>query len=94
MKWYILFLLKAQRDRQSFTPLTVKQIYSASNDQMGSDTFRIDQAEIAIIKIMGRVESVDEHSTNMSYRVNDGTGVLECKEWLEKDRAPTSNRVE
>jgi hypothetical protein len=31
------------------------------------------------------VDSFDIHSTNFSFKVNDGTGIIECKQWLEKD---------
>ena len=44
------------------------------------------------MRIMGNVDSVDEHSTNMSYKVNDGTGVIECKQWMEKDQGRPNHR--
>ena len=34
---------------------------------------------------MGIVESVEEHSTNVNFKINDGTGVVEGKLWNDKD---------
>jgi hypothetical protein len=49
------------------------------------DIFRLDGAELYTVKIMGTIESVEEHSTNVNYRINDGTGAIECKLWNDKD---------
>ena len=49
------------------------------------DNVKIDGCELLVARIMGNVESVEEHSTNLNYRINDGTGVIECKFWIEKD---------
>lgn len=83
---------QAQRDRQSLTPVTVKQIHSALTDS--GDVFRIDNAETFVVKIIGRVESVDQFSTNICYKVHDGTGIIECKHWLDKDQSNRSSHAE
>ncbi len=38
------------------------------------------------MKIMGIVEDMEEHSTNLNYKVHDGTGLLECKHWLDQGK--------
>lgn len=58
-----------------------------------TDTHKIDNHELATVRIMGIVESVEEHATNCNYRINDGTGVMECKYWIEKDSGGRHQRV-
>jgi replication factor A2 len=64
--------------------VTIKQLTNATRDA-STDTYQIDNADLATVRIMGLVETVEEHATNCNYRINDGTGILECKYWIEKD---------
>lgn len=58
-----------------------------------TDTHRIDGAELATVRIMGIVSEVDEHATNCNYTINDGTGTIKCKSWIEKDTGARHQRV-
>ena len=49
------------------------------------DSYKVDGAELANIKIMGMVAAIEEHSTNFNFKVNDGTGVMDCKQWIDRD---------
>lgn len=62
--------------------MSIKQLNTAS---MEDDQNKIDGAELHTVIIMGIVESVEEHSTNVNFRVNDGTGAVEGKLWNDKD---------
>ena len=46
---------------------------------------KVDGVELHTVAIMGIVESVEEHSTNVNFKINDGTGVVEGKLWNDKD---------
>eukprot|EP01041_Mallomonas_annulata_P014745 gene14745-31335_t len=80
---------KTNRDKQSITPLPINQLLRA---HMEDDVFKINEDEIHIARIIGNIESVDPQSTSMSYRIGDGTGVIECKVWVEKDGGATSKQ--
>ena len=41
--------------------------------------------EVFSIRIVGTIQSMETHATNMLYRITDGTGIMECKSFLEKD---------
>ena len=41
---------------------------------------------------MGLIETVEEHATNCNYRINDGTGIIECKYWSDKESTERSQR--
>jgi replication factor A2 len=49
------------------------------------DTFRIDGAELHMVKLLGTVLSLTEHATNFTYQVADSTGIIECKLWIDKE---------
>lgn len=59
----------------------MKQLQGASHDD---DTFRVDGAELNVVKLLGVVDGLTEHETNHTFRLNDGSGVLECKQWIDK----------
>lgn len=73
---------QASRDSQTLFPVSIKQLNTAS---MEDDQNKIDGAELHTVIIMGIVESVEEHSTNVNFRINDGTGAVEGKLWNDKD---------
>lgn len=70
------------------TPLSVKQLLAANQID---DMYQVDGCEISIVKLVGIVEGVQEHSTNVTFRINDGSGIIECKHWIEKESSAYSN---
>eukprot|EP01036_Dinobryon_divergens_P023647 gene23647-32019_t len=73
---------KASRDKNSLIPLSIRQLVTATHED---DSYKVDGAELANIKIMGMVAAIEEHSTNFNFKVNDGTGVMDCKQWIDRD---------
>jgi replication factor A2 len=63
-------------------PVSVHQLLHASNHD---DVYKVDDVELNIIKIIGVLSNPQEHSTNFNFRVNDGSGSIECRLWIEKD---------
>jgi replication factor A2 len=49
------------------------------------EVLRIDDIELNIVKIVGILVNPVEHATNFSFQVNDGSGSIDCKLWIEKD---------
>jgi replication factor A2 len=68
-------------------PLTIKQLLTASHDD---DVFKVDGADLFTVKLIGTIDGLEEHSTNFTFKLSDGTGVIECKQWIEKDAGPQS----
>jgi hypothetical protein len=56
-------------------------------------TFSVNDKELHVVKIVGYVESVEEHTTNLEYRINDGTGVVDCKFWTAKDKSAKASHA-
>ena len=38
-----------------------------------------------MVKLMGTIHNVQEHSTNVVFVLNDGSHSIECKFWLDRD---------
>lgn len=76
-----LFCIQS-RDKQSFIPVSVKQLLTAT---LVDDTYRVDDAELNIVKLVGTLLYPQEHSTNFTFKLNDGSGTIDCQHWIEKD---------
>eukprot|EP01038_Epipyxis_sp_PR26KG_P005531 gene5531-7648_t len=73
---------KKPRDRQTIVPYSVRQILGTNKED---DVFKVDGSELHIVKLIGTISQLVENSTNMVFNLNDGTGTIECKRWLEKE---------
>ncbi|KAI0888989.1 replication protein A, subunit RPA32 [Annulohypoxylon maeteangense] len=74
---------------ESLRPVTVKQIIDAEQ-AFGSDgTFRIDGVDVSQVTFVGMVRQISPQTTNITYRLDDGTGVVEVKQWLDPDKQET-----
>ncbi|KAI8089095.1 uncharacterized protein BX664DRAFT_385639 [Halteromyces radiatus] len=76
---------KKARGEQSLRPVTVKQLQNVQMPQEG--TFFIDDVEISQIRLVGVIRDVNEQSTNVTYRVEDGTGSIEVKKWIDQNES-------
>ena len=66
-------------------PMTVQQVVRASSDpDKGSDSnYKVDGQDIHQLKLVGNILSIEEHSTYAVYKIEDGTGVVDCKLWID-----------
>lgn len=63
-------------------PVTIRQLKNATHDHV-DDAFKVDGAELLQVKIVGSILKVDETSTFTKFDVEDSTGVVEVKLWLD-----------
>ena len=71
--------------------VTVKQLQDAENGDSG-ESIKVDGITPGYVKIVGTVESVDRHATQLVYLVNDTTGVMKVVFYLEKDDGENANK--
>lgn len=83
-----IFHLQNSKDKNNIRPISIKQFLSASFE---NDNFIIDNSELQVAKIVGFVESIEQHSTNLVYKINDGSGTVDCKFWTSKSTSATPN---
>lgn len=65
--------------------MTIKQLLDLEEAYPGAD-FLIDGHPITQVTIVGQVRSVNPQSTNITYRLDDGTGTMDVKKWVDPDK--------
>lgn len=63
------------------TPLTCKQISRA--EQLPTGMINIDGREMHMVTIVGQVVDKDDQSSVIIMRVDDGTGVVDVRKWID-----------
>ncbi|KAH1276315.1 hypothetical protein KXX33_007236 [Aspergillus fumigatus] len=69
-------------------PITVKQALDASQPYPEA-AFQIDGADAASVCFIGQVRNISSQSTNVTYKIDDGTGEIEVKQWIDTQTADT-----
>ncbi|TFY83713.1 hypothetical protein EWM64_g296 [Hericium alpestre] len=67
---------------QSLRPLTIKQLYSATQAHADAD-WTIENTEIGQVTVVAQVVSIQTQTTNSVYWLDDGTGRMEARFWSE-----------
>ena len=57
---------------------------AASAERQG-DQYIVDGREIHTVQLVGTFSGLEEHSTNILFKLNDGTDILECRQWIDKE---------
>ncbi|KAI1302967.1 replication protein A, subunit RPA32 [Xylaria venustula] len=71
---------------ESLRPVTIKQIIDAEPSYAGDASFRIDGLDVKQVTIVGQVRVINQQTTNITYKIDDGTGTIEVKQWLDADK--------
>ncbi|KAL1917759.1 uncharacterized protein VTP21DRAFT_3593 [Calcarisporiella thermophila] len=69
---------------QTLRPVTVHQILNAFQPHADAD-FKIDNVEVMQVKIVGVIRNMMKQSTNISYTVEDGTGSIDVRKWIDNE---------
>lgn len=73
------------RDPQGVVPLTVKQISQASPSSADDkSSFQIDGVDVTNVKLVGMVFDKTEKVTDVSFTLDDGTGRIGCRRWVNE----------
>jgi len=81
-------------DEQTLIPMTIRQINNASPDLGGNGQFIYNGRELHHVKVVAAIRSIDEQSTNITYEIEDGTGVIEARKWISDSGAGPSADAE
>nr|XP_043618141.1 replication protein A 32 kDa subunit A-like [Erigeron canadensis] len=74
----------ANRDTNGIVPLTIKQISEASQSGDDKSNFVLSGADIVNVSVVGMVFNIVERNSYVTFTVDDATGKLECKRWLNE----------
>jgi replication factor A2 len=79
-----LTLLKGTYGKDTLRPCTILQVLSASQAHPDAE-FSLDGCEINQVTIVGQIRNISSQATNITYKLDDGTGTLEVKKWVDAD---------
>lgn len=75
-------------DEQTLVPVTARMILNSAD--MAGDMLLEDGRELHMVKLVGCVRDVSEASTCITYSIEDGSGLVEVKHWLDSSDTPES----
>ncbi|KAE8393364.1 replication factor A protein 2 [Aspergillus alliaceus] len=78
----------ADGNNTTLRPITIKQALDATLPYPEAD-YQIDGADVGSICFVGQVRNISTQSTNITYRIDDGTGEIEVKQWVDSSTADT-----
>ena len=79
------FLLTSQGyGKDTLRAVTIKQLNEAQQPYPDAE-FRIDNAEITQVTFVGQIRNISTQATNHTFRLDDGTGNIEVKQWIDPD---------
>ena len=71
--------------KDTLRPVTIKQLLDAHHPHPDADHFMIDDSETTQVTFIGQVRNISAQTTNVTYKVDDGTGIIEVKVWVDAD---------
>ncbi|KAL2044395.1 hypothetical protein N7G274_003100 [Stereocaulon virgatum] len=75
---------KGTYGKDTLRPVTIKQVLDAQQPHPDAD-FKIDEVEITQISFVGQIRNISTQTTNITYKLDDGTGTVEVKLWVDAD---------
>ncbi|KAJ4361612.1 Replication factor A protein 2 [Ascochyta clinopodiicola] len=81
---------RKDQQQDSLRPVTIKQILGAQPDA-GNDSFKIDGHTVSQLTFVGQIRNISTQTTNTTYRLDDGTGSIEVKQWVDSDTVDQNN---
>ncbi|PYH87456.1 replication protein A, subunit RPA32 [Aspergillus ellipticus CBS 707.79] len=79
---------KSDYNNATLRPITVKQALDAIQPYPEAP-YQIDSAEAVSVTFIGQVRNISSQSTNVTYKIDDGTGEIEAKQWIDSMTADT-----
>ncbi|XP_076960551.1 replication protein A 32 kDa subunit A-like [Bidens hawaiensis] len=74
----------ANRETPGLVPLTIKQISEASHSGDDKSNFTVSGADVVNVTVVGMVFNIVGRNTDVTFTIDDGTGKLDCKIWLNE----------
>ncbi|KAM3424653.1 hypothetical protein BST61_g6641 [Cercospora zeina] len=71
--------------KDTLRPVTIKQLLDAHHPHPDADHFMIDDSETTQVTFVGQIRNISAQTTNVTYKVDDGTGIIEVKVWVDAD---------
>lgn len=66
-------------------PVTIKQLLEAHHPSPEAEHFIIDNSETTQCTFVAQVRNISAQTTNITYKLDDGTGIIEAKTWKDME---------
>jgi replication factor A2 len=76
---------KRSYGKDSLRPVTIKQLIDAHHPHPDAEHFMIDGAETTQVTFVGQIRNISKQTTNVTYKLDDGTGSIEVKVWIDAE---------
>ncbi|KAK5689052.1 Replication factor A protein 2 [Elasticomyces elasticus] len=76
---------KRSYGKDTLRPVTIKQLLDAHHPHPDAEYFMIDGSEATQVTFVGQVRNISTQTTNVTYKLDDGTGIIEVKVWIDAD---------
>ncbi|KAI7328792.1 hypothetical protein KC315_g6463 [Hortaea werneckii] len=76
---------KRSYGKDTLRPVTIKQLLDAQHPHPDAEYFIIDGAECTQVTFVGQIRNISTQTTNVTYKLDDGTGIIEVKVWIDTD---------
>lgn len=73
--------LQSEANNTTLRPVTIKQILDATQP-FPEANYTIDGQDVSSIVFVGQVRNISTQATNVTYKLDDGTGEIEAKQWV------------
>lgn len=70
--------------KDTLRPVTIKQLLDAVFPHPDAEP-KVDGHEITQVTFVGQVRNVSMQATNFTYKLDDGTGTIEVKKWIDPE---------
>lgn len=84
---------KKNYGKDTLRPVTIKQLIDAQHTNPDAEFFEIDGTEASQVTFVGQIRNISKQVTNITYRLDDGTGTFEVKVWIDSDAANEDNDI-
>ncbi|TVY83606.1 Replication factor A protein [Lachnellula suecica] len=78
--------------KDTLRPVTIKQVLEAQQPHPDSD-FKIDGTDVTQITFVGQINGISSQTTNTTFKLDDGTGTIEVKQWVDSDADPETAKA-
>ncbi|KAL4973272.1 hypothetical protein BDW66DRAFT_168766 [Aspergillus desertorum] len=72
---------RPEGNNTTLRPVTIKQILDATQPYPEAN-YTIDGQDVSSIVFIGQVRNISTQATNVTYKLDDGTGEIEAKQWV------------
>ncbi|KAK4214838.1 replication factor A protein 2 [Rhypophila decipiens] len=72
---------------ESLRPVTIKQLIDGGDEPYPGAEIKIDNMPLTQVTVVGQVRSISPQTTNITYRIDDGTGTMDVKKWVDAEKA-------